>query len=157
MVENRDRDLEKKQGTQQQRGEQTRQSSERINPSGPTTGTEGYGLGAGERGNIGGSNPTNVSPGREGGGNLRESQSEMRNETARRDVRSEASSASPRGERSFRCADVGFADCRWEVSGRSEEELMPQIERHGRDAHGITSLDEGTRRRVRDAIRERAA
>ncbi len=61
------------------------------------------------------------------------------------------------GEKTFRCADVGFAECRWEVSGRTEDELMPQIEQHGRQHHGIQHLDDNTRHRVRDAIRTRAA
>jgi len=61
------------------------------------------------------------------------------------------------GQRSFRCADVGFADCRWEVSGRTEDELMPKIEQHGREKHGMTELDANTRNKVRDAIRTRAA
>ena len=29
--------------------------------------------------------------------------------------------------RTFRCGDAGNADCRWEVSGRTEDELRPQI------------------------------
>ncbi len=68
-----------------------------------------------------------------------------------------SSSQSKQGGKTFRCADVGFADCRWEVSGRSEDELMPQIERHGREHHGIQHLDDNIRRRVKDAIRTRAA
>ena len=61
------------------------------------------------------------------------------------------------GQKTFRCADMGHKECNWEVSGQSEEELMPQIERHGRERHGITSLDEESRRRVRNNIRDRAA
>lgn len=61
------------------------------------------------------------------------------------------------GQKTFRCADMGHKDCSWEVSGRSEEELMPQIERHGKERHGITNLDEESRRRVRSNIRDRAA
>jgi predicted small metal-binding protein len=57
----------------------------------------------------------------------------------------------------FRCADVADPSCRWEVSGRSEAEIMPQIERHGREQHNITNFDEGTRNRVRNAIRTREA
>jgi predicted small metal-binding protein len=60
-------------------------------------------------------------------------------------------------QRTFRCADVGFADCRWEVSGRTEDELMPKIEQHGREKHGMSQLDDNTRNKVRDAIRTRAA
>jgi predicted small metal-binding protein len=59
--------------------------------------------------------------------------------------------------KTFRCADVADPNCRWEVSGRNEAEIMPQIERHGREQHNITNFDESTRNRVRDAIRTRAA
>lgn len=59
--------------------------------------------------------------------------------------------------KTFRCADVADANCRWEISGRSEAEIMPQIERHGREQHNITNFDENTLNRVRDAIRTRAA
>jgi predicted small metal-binding protein len=57
----------------------------------------------------------------------------------------------------FRCSDVGFKDCKWQAQGRSEEELMPQIERHGREAHNIQHLDDNTRNRVRNSIRDIAA
>ncbi|MGI9102166.1 MAG: DUF1059 domain-containing protein [Terriglobales bacterium] len=60
-------------------------------------------------------------------------------------------------QRTFRCADVGNADCRWEVKGSTEEELMPNIERHARTAHGADPFDERMRNLVRDAIRARAA
>lgn len=60
-------------------------------------------------------------------------------------------------QKSFKCADMGHKDCSWEVSGRSEEELMPQIERHGRERHGIANLDDDSKRRVRSNIRDRAA
>jgi predicted small metal-binding protein len=61
------------------------------------------------------------------------------------------------GHKTFKCADMGHKDCNWEVSGRSEDELMPQIERHGRERHGINNLDEDSKRRVRSNIRDRAA
>jgi predicted small metal-binding protein len=61
------------------------------------------------------------------------------------------------GQKTFRCADMGYKECGWEVSGRSEEELMPQIERHGRERHGIDNLDNESRQRVRNNIRDRAA
>jgi predicted small metal-binding protein len=60
-------------------------------------------------------------------------------------------------EKTFRCADLGHKECNWEVSGHSEEELLPQIEQHGRQAHNITKLDETARNRVREAIHDRAA
>jgi predicted small metal-binding protein len=63
----------------------------------------------------------------------------------------------PREQKTFRCSDLGHKDCKWEVSGQSEEELMPQIEQHGRQAHNIQNLDNEARNRVRGAIRDRAA
>lgn len=76
-----------------------------------------------------GQSPTSSSPGREGAG----------------------------AERTFRCADVGNADCRWEAKGRTEDELMPQISQHAREAHGISSIDDRMRTKIKDAIRDRAA
>ena len=61
------------------------------------------------------------------------------------------------GERRFRCSDAGNTDCRWEIKGRTEEELMPAIEKHARTAHGADPFDERMRNRVRDTIRGRAA
>jgi len=60
------------------------------------------------------------------------------------------------GNMKFRCKDVGFANCQWEATGKTEQELMPQIERHGRDAHGINQIDQPTRDRVKNAIRPAA-
>ncbi len=56
----------------------------------------------------------------------------------------------------FRCKDVGFASCPWEARGHSEQDLMPQIEKHGREAHGMQNLDQQTRDRVKHAIRPAA-
>lgn len=85
--------------------------------------------GRGETNYIGGNDPTSSKPGPEGGGNVR----------------------------TFRCADVGNADCRWEAVGRTEDELRPQIERHGREAHGMKEIGADMWSRIRDAIRTRAA
>ncbi len=62
-----------------------------------------------------------------------------------------------RGVKTFRCADVGFSECKWEARGQSEAELMPQIERHGRERHGVLQMDEGIVARIKRAIREMAA
>lgn len=59
-------------------------------------------------------------------------------------------------EMSFRCADVGHDQCNWTVRGRDEDELMPQIERHGREKHGLQEFGESTRNKVRGAIRRAA-
>jgi predicted small metal-binding protein len=56
----------------------------------------------------------------------------------------------------FRCADVGPKTCDWQVSGNSEEEIMPKIEQHGREKHNMT-IDENTKRKVRSAIHRQAA
>ena len=60
-------------------------------------------------------------------------------------------------ERTFRCSDVGNADCRWEAKGRTEDELMPQINDHARQAHGIKNIDDQMRSKIKDAIHTRAA
>ena len=116
----------------------TKNPAGNINPSGPTTGTEGWGNGRDEQ-MVGSNNPSSTVPGKEGGGNLR------------------AAGTRNQGRRTFRCADVGNSDCRFEVSGQSEDELMPQIERHGREAHGWKDFDAETKNKMRNAMRERKA
>jgi predicted small metal-binding protein len=56
----------------------------------------------------------------------------------------------------FRCSDVGPKNCDWQVSGNSEEEIMPKIEQHGREKHHMT-IDENTKQKVRGAIHRKAA
>lgn len=107
-----------------------------VNPSGPSTGTEGWGLGADEG--------STTSEGQEQLGSERGEFNTERDE-------------SPVGERSFRCSDVGNADCRFETTAHTEEELMSRIEEHGREAHGINSFDADTRRKMLDAIHHRRA
>jgi predicted small metal-binding protein len=60
------------------------------------------------------------------------------------------------GKVNFRCSDVGPMTCDWQVSGNSEQEIMPKIEQHGRDKHNLT-MDNETRNRVRSAIQRKAA
>jgi predicted small metal-binding protein len=55
----------------------------------------------------------------------------------------------------FRCADVGVK-CSWQTNGNSEEEVLRKVEQHGREAHNL-NMDEGTRSKVRNAIRPQAA
>ncbi|HZQ90987.1 MAG TPA: DUF1059 domain-containing protein [Terriglobales bacterium] len=59
------------------------------------------------------------------------------------------------GDVRFRCSDAG-QDCPWEVRGRTEAEIMPKIEQHGREKHNIAQFDSETRDRVRGAIRRAA-
>ena len=57
----------------------------------------------------------------------------------------------------FECSDVGQRNhCEWEISGESKEELMPKIEQHGREKHGMT-IDDQTRNKVRSSINKQAA
>ncbi len=105
-----------------------------VNPSAPAEGNSPPST------NLAENNPTAFKPGREGGGNIHST-------PASRDNR----------ELTFRCADVGRESCNWEVRGRSEQELMPQIEQHAREHHNLSSLDESTRRHILDAIRHRSA
>lgn len=61
------------------------------------------------------------------------------------------------GQQSFRCADAGFADCRWETSMALSDQLWNEIARHASDEHGMKSLDERTRGKIQDAIHVRRA
>ena len=61
-------------------------------------------------------------------------------------------------EDTYRCADVGDPDCRWEVSGDSEDEVMHQVEEHWRQDHGgMGDWGAVMRDRVHDSIRRKAA
>lgn len=61
------------------------------------------------------------------------------------------------GERTFRCADVGFKECNWQVSGRNDNEIMERVREHGREAHGITNFDDNLWRKVQANIHDRRA
>jgi len=56
----------------------------------------------------------------------------------------------------FRCADVGFNECKWETRGASPDEVMRSAEQHGRQQHNLTNIDDETRNRVRSQIRRAA-
>jgi len=96
----------------------------KVNPSGPSTGTEGWGIGPGE------ANTTGVSQG---------------------------SLGKERGTRTFRCADIGNVDCPWEVTGHTEDELLPQIKSHAREQHRVQEFDESTQRKIHELPKTRAA
>ena len=69
---------------------------------------------------------------------------------------SERSTGQENQKLKFRCSDVGPEACTWQVSGNSEDEILPKIEQHGREAHNL-SMDESTRSKVRSAIQQQAA
>jgi predicted small metal-binding protein len=60
------------------------------------------------------------------------------------------------GKVNFKCSDVGPKNCDWQVSGNSEQEIMPKIEQHGREKHGL-EIDDQIRNKVRNAIHKQAA
>lgn len=104
-----------------------------VNPSAPTRGTEASDLG---------NNPPSAFDGDERFGRGRD----FRSTAAARDSR----------EQTFRCADLGRLGCNWSLSGETAEQMLPEIERHGREQHN-TEMDEGTRNRILDAIHRRSA
>ncbi len=64
--------------------------------------------------------------------------------------------ASKTDKLNFKCSDVGPKSCDWQVSGASEQEIMPKIEEHGRIAHNM-KVDDSVRDKVRGAIHKQAA
>lgn len=108
------------------------QNERTVDPSAPTRGTESSDLG---------NNPPSAFEG---------------DRSPRgRDLRSPAAARDSR-ELSFRCADLGRLNCNWELTGQSSAEMLPQIERHGREVHNL-NVDENTRSRILDAIHRRSA
>lgn len=125
-----------------------------VNPSAPTAGTEGWGNTRDERGALS-ENPPSVSKDGQTSPNVGTDQAGA----SRGSGATAASMEVTHGEndRTFRCADVGNADCRWETTGASEEHILGEVHRHGQTEHGWKDWTEAQRKRVRDAIRERRA
>ena len=68
-----------------------------------------------------------------------------------------SSGSSSSGDYSFRCKDAGHNDCSWETRGRSEDEVLRNVEPHARERHNIQNFDDSTRNKVRGAIKRPAA
>jgi|NGEPerStandDraft_6_1074524.scaffolds.fasta_scaffold04861_2 predicted small metal-binding protein len=60
-------------------------------------------------------------------------------------------------QRTFRCSDAGFKECKWQAVGHDDNEIMDQVREHGRSAHGITNFDDNLQRKVREHIYDRQA
>jgi predicted small metal-binding protein len=60
------------------------------------------------------------------------------------------------GRVQFKCSDVVAKNCDWRVVGNSEEEIMPLIEQHSDEKHGL-KLDDEIRNGVHHAIHKQAA
>lgn len=126
----------------------------KVNPSAPTVGTEGWGNTTDERRTLSGTEPEATQPGQ-----VRRDPGTDQAELSRRSGATATSmNATHQGhDRTYRCADAGNADCRWETSGTSDEEIMEQAREHAQSQHGWNDWTDALRTRVRDAIRERRA
>jgi len=60
------------------------------------------------------------------------------------------------GRLTFRCLDLGIKECRWQMRGNIEDEILLEVENHLRERHDF-GFDDATRTMVRRAIRRRAA
>ncbi len=56
-------------------------------------------------------------------------------------------------QKHFHCKDVGY-DCTWELEGKSEEEMLPQIEKHAAEVHHLTPFKPEAVEQGREAIRK---
>ncbi len=57
------------------------------------------------------------------------------------------------GTKHFHCKDVGY-DCEWQLSGTSEDEMLPKIEQHAAEVHNLTHFKAEAEQHVREAIRK---
>jgi predicted small metal-binding protein len=71
-------------------------------------------------------------------------------------VQGSSSRSSGQGDYSFRCSDAGYKECNWQTQGSSPDEVMRNVEQHGRQQHNLTNLDDETRNKVRSNIRSAA-
>lgn len=132
-----------------------------VNPSAPSSGTEGYGMQEGEFTNLKEPVPRASSPNAEGPGDVRKTSypktegSELMENQSREDALKDNPNA--RQGKQFRCADVGNTSCNWSVVAENEDEVMRRAEQHGKEAHGISNVDDKTREKIRGAIRDKAA
>ena len=55
----------------------------------------------------------------------------------------------------FRCADVGYTECEWKLTGSSEEEMVPRIKEHAHEVHHLDLKEEAVEH-VRQAIHDAA-
>lgn len=151
-----------------------------INPAAPSAGTAGWGTTADERSAISdhdleatragqmkgnpGDNMTSASQRASDAATTNKQRSEdaggNQADLSRRTSASAHSMNSSHSakEHTFRCADAGNTDCRWQTSGRTEDEVMQKVVEHARNDHGMTDWTDAMHDRVRGAIhRSRAA
>jgi len=55
--------------------------------------------------------------------------------------------------KTFECKDVGV-NCGWKCQGENEQEIIQQVEEHGRKVHGMQQLDPELQERIRSKIKD---
>jgi predicted small metal-binding protein len=150
-----------------------------IDPTAPSRGTEGWGTTADERravsthdaeatragqmkGNMGDNLTAASQQASEAATTNKRRSEDSSNHQADLSRRTSASAYSMNtshggNDHTFRCADVGNTDCRWETSAGTEDEVMQKAAEHNRNDHGMGDWTEAMRNRVRDSIRRREA
>lgn len=150
-----------------------------VNPSAPASGTEGWGNTSDERRVLQMNDPAATRAGQMKGnpGDNQAEAARLASERATTNKRREddpgtdqadlsrRTSASAHSmnvshggaDHTFRCADMGNSDCRFETSANNEDEAVRRAEAHWKTQHGIADWTEAMRNRVRDNIRRRQA
>lgn len=148
-----------------------------INPSAPTVGTEQWGNTSDERRVLGQNESAATRKGQMKGNpgdhmtaashreHERATSNKHRDDPGNQPDLSRRTSASTHSmhnnqrasQHTFRCADVGPADCKWETSGENEDEVMRRVEEHAKHDHGMKDWSDAMRNKVRDNIHRRAA
>jgi len=146
-----------------------------VNPSAPTVGTEQWGNTSDERRVLGEHDPADTRAGQMKGnpGDQMTAASQRAEHRAttnkhRDDNQADLSrrtsgsafsmnTSHGGGNHTFRCADVGNADCRFETNGDTEDKVMRSVEEHWKRDHGLSDWTGPMRSRVRDNIRHRRA
>jgi predicted small metal-binding protein len=150
-----------------------------INPSAPTVGTEGWGQTSDERRVLGDHRLEDTRAGQMKGNpgdemtaaSQREEQRATSNKKPSADSGEDQPELSrltsgsahsmthnqPHANRTFRCADAGHADCNWQTSGDTDDEIVRRAEEHWRREHGMGDWTEAARSKAREAIKHRQA
>jgi predicted small metal-binding protein len=149
-----------------------------INPSAPSAGTEGWGMTSDERRVLSSNDPQDTRAGQMKGNpsdqqaaaSQRASDAATTNQrpdepgdiqadlSRRTSISAHSMNTSQGGTaQTFRCADMGNSDCRWETTGDTEDDVMQRVVEHARDGHGMTDWTDAFRDKVRDTIRHRRA
>ncbi len=148
-----------------------------VNPSAPTAGTEQWGNTSDERRVFDQNKPAGTRGGQMKGNTEdhmaaasqrehdRATTNKRRDDPGNEPDLSRRTSASAHsmhsnqltGKHTFRCADVGPAECPWETSGDNEDEVMRRVEQHAKNDHGMKDWSDAMRNKVRDNIHRRQA